>query len=84
MVFLVFCGLWYGGFYVSEFWIRIIDMGAPWSWLVALVVASFTLSFRPLRKDSRAVAKSLIGPLVVGPAFWLWIDFCSFLFDPCY
>jgi hypothetical protein len=78
----IFCGLWYVGFYFSEFWMRIIDFGAPWSWLVVITVASFAVSFWPLRKDSMAAVKSLIGPLVVAPAFWLWIIFYAIKFDP--
>ena len=82
VVLSLFCGLWYAGFYFSEFWMHVIDLGAPWSWLAALTIASLAVSFWPMRKDSNAAIKSLIGPLVVSPAFWLWTIFCAIKFDP--
>jgi hypothetical protein len=82
IVLTFFCVLWYGGFYVSEFWMHVIDLGAPWSWLAVLTIASFAVSLLPLRKDSSATVKSLIGPIIVAPAFWLWIIFCAIKFDP--
>lgn len=78
----IFWGLWYSGFYFSEYWMHIIDVGAPWSWFGALVAASFAVSFWQLRKLSKGVVKSMIGPVITAPAFWLWIIFCAAKFDP--
>ena len=78
----IFCGIWYSGFYMSENWMRIIDLGAPWSWLAILFTASFTVSFLPLRNQSKAFTKSLVGPVITTPAFWLWVIFCAIKFDP--
>lgn len=82
VVLLFFCGLWYGGFYFSERWTRIIDLGVPWSWLGALFAASYVVSFLLLHKHSKAIAKSLVGPAITVPALWSWILFCALLFDP--
>ena len=82
IVLTVFCGLWYLGYYLTEHWMHIIDLGAPWSWLGALMATSFAVSFWPLRKHPRPAAKSLVGPAISAPAFWLWILFCTFKFDP--
>jgi hypothetical protein len=82
IVLAVFCGIWYLGFYMSEYWMHIIDLGAPWSWFGLLVGASYMFSLLPLRKHSKAVAKSFVGPVITAPAFWLWIQFCAFKFDP--
>jgi len=81
-VLAVFCSLWYSGFYFSEPWMRIIDVGTPWTWLAALFAISYGVSFLPLRKHSTAKATSFIGPMVTVPALWSWILFCALLFDP--
>ena len=78
----VFCGLWYWGFYFSEHWMHLIDLGAPWSWLGALFATSYAVSFFPLRKHSKAIARSFIGPVITVPALWSWILFCALIFDP--
>jgi hypothetical protein len=78
----VFCGVWYWGFYMSEDWTRIIDAGAPWTWLGALFGVSFMVSFWLLRKYPKAVAKSLMGPLITLPVFLLWMFFCGIQRDP--
>ena len=82
LVLFVFSGLWYLGFYFSPHWMRIIDWGAPWSWLGSLFAASYAASFLPLRKHSKAIAKSLVGPVITLPALWAWVLFCELLFDP--
>jgi hypothetical protein len=82
IVLTMFCGAWYGGFYVSEYWMHIIDLGAPWSWLGALIVVSFIVSFLSLREHSKAVVKSFVGPVITASAFCLWIGFCAIKFDP--
>ena len=82
IVLAIFCGIWYLGFYMSEYWMRIIDLGAPWSWFSVLFVVSYMVSFLPLRKHSKAVAKSFVGPVITAPAFGLWIVFCTLKFDP--
>jgi hypothetical protein len=82
IVLIIFCGLWYWGYYFSEHWMHIIDLGAPWSWLGALFAVSYATSFLPLRKHSKAIAKSFVGPLITLPAMWAWILFCALLFDP--
>ena len=82
LVLSVFCGVWYWGFYMSKYWMRIIDVGAPWSWFAALFVVSYVVSFLPLRLNSKAVAKSLVGPMITAPAFGLWVVFCAIKFDP--
>jgi hypothetical protein len=79
---VVFCCLWYSGFYFSQRWMRIIDLGAPWSWLGTLFTISYGASFLPLRKHSNAMARSFVGPLITVPALWSWILFCALLFDP--
>jgi len=79
-----FCGAWYSGFYLSEHWMHIIDVGAPWSWLGAVIAASYVVSFLPLREHSKAAVKSFIGPVFTAPAFWLWVQFCAIRFDPFY
>jgi hypothetical protein len=82
IVLVMFCGAWYGGFYISEYWMHIIDWGAPLSWLGTLCAVSYIVSFLPLRKHSNAVAESFIGPTIVVPAFWLWVVYCTIKFDP--
>ena len=82
IILAIFCGLWYWGFYMSERWMHIIDLGAPWSWFGALSALSYGVSFLPLRKHSQAAVNSLIGPLITTPAFGLWIVICGFKFDP--
>ena len=54
----------------------------PWTWLGALFAASYAVSFFPLRKHSKAIAKSFAGPVITLPALWAWILFCELLFDP--
>jgi hypothetical protein len=61
---------------------HIIDLGAPWSWLGALFAVSYAISFWLLRKHSKAIAKSFVGPVITVPALWSWILFCALLFDP--
>jgi hypothetical protein len=78
----IFCALWYLGFYLSEYWMRVIDLGSPWPWFGVLVAASFAVSFWQLRGHSMRIAKSLVGPVITAPAFWLWIIFCAIKFDP--
>lgn len=82
IVLFIFCGLWYWGFYFSEYWMHIIDLGGPWSWLGSLFVVSYAVSFLPLRKHSKAIAKSFFGPVITLPALWSWVLFCALLFDP--
>ena len=82
VVLIIFCGLWYWGFYFSEHWMHIIDFGAPWSWLGALFAVSYAASLFSLRKHSKAIAKSLFGPVITLPALWAWVLFCALLFDP--
>lgn len=82
IVLAVFCGVWYWGFYMSEHWMHIIDLGMPWSWLGALCAFSYAASYLPLRQHSKAVVKSFIGPAVIAPAFGLWVAFCAIKFDP--
>jgi hypothetical protein len=81
-VLIIFCSLWYSGFYFSEHWMHIIDLGAPWSWLGALFAISYGVSFLPLRRYSKATARSFVGPVITVPALWSWILFCALLFDP--
>ena len=78
----IFCGLWYGGFYISEYWMHVIDRGAPWTWFGALLAISFVVSFLTLRRSPKSIGKSFIGPAITLPVFWCWIIFCAFLFDP--
>jgi hypothetical protein len=59
-----------------------LDIGAPWTWLGAVAAALFAVSFWTLRKYSKGVAQSLIGPVIFTPAFWFWIIFCAIKFDP--
>jgi hypothetical protein len=82
IILAVFCGFWYSGFYVSEYWMRVIDLGAPWSWFGALFVVSYFTCFLPLRRFSKPLAKSFIGPLITAPLFCVWIVFCAIKFDP--
>jgi hypothetical protein len=82
IVLLLFCGVWYWGFYMSEHWMHIIDWGMPWSWFGALLAVSYLVSLLPLRKGSKALAKSFIGPGITMPAFALWVLFCAIKFDP--
>lgn len=84
IVLTVFCGLWYWGFYFSEHWMRVIDTGAPWTWLVSLCIISYVSPLLPIRKHSQLVWKSLAGPVSAVPVFWLWIEFCNIKFDPFY
>ena len=84
IILAVFCGAWYGGFYISEYWMHVIDIGAPWSWFAALFTISYLVSLLPLRRQPKIVAKSFIGPLITAPPFWLLIEFCNIKFDPFY
>jgi ABC-type multidrug transport system permease subunit len=84
IILAIFCGLWYSGFYISERWMHIIDLGAPWSWLATLFAISYGVSFLSLRERSQAVAMSFVGPVITAPAFWLWVMFCAIKFDPFY
>jgi hypothetical protein len=68
---------------MSEYWMRIIDTGAPWSWLALLCGSSFIGSAVILRKlGFTAVWKSLscaFGTGVVSVILW----YVSMpLFDP--
>ena len=82
VVLAAFCGAWYAGFFFDPKWMRLIDLGAPWTWLVTLLGVSYFASFALLRGQSSAGAISLFGPLITVPALWFWILFCAFLFDP--
>jgi hypothetical protein len=82
LVLTIFCGLWYGGFFISEHWMGIIDIGAPWSWLIGLFVASYVASLSRLRKHPKMILTSLIGPVFTVPIFFLWVVFCAIKFDP--
>ena len=82
LVLFVFSGLWYLGYYFSPHWMQIIDWGVPWTWLGALFAATYTVSFFSLRKHSKAITKSFVGPLITLPALWAWVLFCELLFDP--
>ena len=81
MILAIFCTLWYLGYYLSEHWVRVIDLGAPWSWFGVLISASFAVSFWQFRKQSNRIAKSLVGPVITAPAFYLWIVLCILEFD---
>jgi hypothetical protein len=78
-----FCGVWYCGFYLSERWMRVIDLGLPWSWLGALFAASYIGSLWLLRENPKAALKALVGPLISEPVFWVWVALCATKFDPC-
>jgi hypothetical protein len=80
----IFCGVWCWGFYLSEYWMRIIDSGAPWSWFVAMISFSYFVSFMTLCKQPKMIIKSFLGPVITAPAFWLWIQFCAIKFDPSF
>jgi hypothetical protein len=84
IVLVFFCGLWFGGFYMSEKWMRIIDLGAPWSWLVATFIVSYSASLWAMREKSKFMLKSVVGPLLTAPALFFWIDICNVWFDPFY
>lgn len=84
VVLALFCGLWFGGFYFSENWMRIIDWGAPWSWLAATILVSYFASLMALRDRSKFLLKSFVGPLITAPALFFWIDICNVWFDPFY
>ena len=84
LVLALFCGLWCGGFYISERWIQIIDWGLPWSWLAPLFAISYAVSFFSLRKGSKPTLKSFAGPLLTVPALVLWTKMCAIWRDPFY
>jgi hypothetical protein len=68
---------------MSEYWMHIIDTGAPWSWIILLCGSSFIGSLLILRKhDVEAIMRSLacaVGILVASVILW----FCSMpFFDP--
>jgi hypothetical protein len=67
VVLVAYCGLWYWGYYLSKYWMRVIDLGAPWSWLAALFATSYSVSYFAFRYHSGKVLKSLIGPFVTLP-----------------
>jgi hypothetical protein len=57
---LIFYGVWIWGWYMSEHWMRIIDTGAPWSWIALICGSSFIGSLLILRRlGVVAVLKSL-------------------------
>ena len=82
MVLAPFCGLWYWGVFMSDYWMHIIDEGAPWSWFIALSIASYIATLLRLRKHSKVFFTSLLGPVITAPAFCLWVAFCAVKFDP--
>ena len=82
IVLAVFCGLWYWGYFLSERWMLIIYKGGPWSWFVPLFVASYIATLLPLRRHSKMMFTSLLGPVITAPVFYLWVVFCFIKFDP--
>jgi hypothetical protein len=84
IVLAIFCGAWYGGFYISEYWMHIIDLGAPWSWHVVLFIVSYAASAFALRKHSMVVVESFSGPVITALMFYFWVGFCAIKFDPFY
>ena len=84
VVLAVFCAVWVWGYYMSDFWMRIIDVGVPYSWFVALFAASYLASFFRLRKGSWAALKAAVPPSVAALWFCLFIHFCDIAYDPFY
>jgi hypothetical protein len=82
IILTIFCGWWYGGFFMNEHWMHIIDIGAPWSWLTALFLVSYGVSLSRLRKHPKMIFTSLVGPVFTIPVFYLWAIFCAIKFDP--
>jgi hypothetical protein len=75
-VLLFYYGIWFGGWYMSEYWMHIIDTGAPWSWIILLCGSSFIGSLLILRKPGfEAILKSLacaFGILVASVMLWFF------------
>jgi hypothetical protein len=68
---------------MSEYWMHIIDTGAPWSWIILLCGSSFIGSLLILRKTGfKAILKSLtcaFGILLASILLWF---FSMPFFDP--
>lgn len=82
-VLIFFYGIWFWGWYMSEYWMHFIDIGAPWSWITLLCGSSFIGSLLILRKPVfAAILKSLtcaLGILVAAATLWF---FSMPFFDP--
>jgi len=83
IVLIVFYGIWVWGWFMSEYWMHVIDMGAPWSWIAMFFTSSFTASLLALRKPftqalEAAFACALINLVAI---FLLWFFSMPFL-DP--
>lgn len=76
---IVVYGLWIWGWYMTEFWMRIIDTGAPWWWLAVFFISSF-LALQ--NRVSHAALKSLGGATLTWMAFWILWFFSMPIFDP--
>jgi hypothetical protein len=76
-------GVWIWGWYMSEYWMHVTDIGAPWSWL-AIFFASSLLALRKLGSKVEVVLKSLAGASVTWIAFWILVLFSMPIFDPMF
>ena len=81
LVLAAFCGLWYGGYFMSAHWQRLLDLGGLRTWLIALFIASYIATLLPLRRHPKRLFTSLLGPLITAPVFFAWAFFCTIKFD---
>ena len=83
LVFALFYGIWVLGWHVSEFWMRVIDFGAPWSWLAEVLGVSYVCSYLALREHgSSAVWKSTFGAIVTTLFTVMAVMFSAPFYDP--
>ena len=83
-VLAAFCGLWICGYHMSDFWMRVIDVGVPWPWFIALSAASYAVSFLAARPHPDRKLAATVGPLMNGVVFYVFLEFCRIAYDPFY
>jgi hypothetical protein len=66
-------GVWIWGWYMSEYWMDVIDFCVPWSWFTV-----FFLSSSFARRKQVSPIKFVVGSLA--GAFGTWMAFCILWF----
>jgi len=66
---------------MSEYWMSVIDFGAPWSWLAVFFLSS-SFALRKKVSPIKFVMVSLAGAFATWMAFWVLWFFSMPFFDP--
>jgi hypothetical protein len=84
IILAAFCGAWISGYYMSDYWMHIIDFGAPWSWFVAFFLVSSAVSLLVVHKQPAATVRCLILPTITTLMFYAFVGICDVAYDPFY